>query len=117
MQLTDAQFRLLGDAAARGDIEILRGEDASEATLRSLARRHLAELVYEPIGLRRVVTAARINTAGWLAWSREADRRDEAERIAAIVAGPARVEPDPFAVYASTAEARLAARIDAAFAV
>lgn len=116
-QLTDAQYRILDEAAARGDAEILRGEDASEKTLRSLAARHLATLVTEMTGRRTVVVGARVSTPGWLAWSAERDRRAEAARVAARAAGPIPATADPFAAYANSPQARREAAIDAAFAI
>lgn len=116
-QLTDAQFRVLADAATRGDTEILRGEDCTEATLRALARQHYATLQYTMVGRRKVVTSALVTRAGWLAWSDETDRRAEAARVAARAAIPAPAVTDPFAPYVNSAQARRDAFIDAAFAI
>lgn len=114
-KLTDTQYTALDTAARRGDTHIYRDQDATEATLRALASKHLAELVHELRGARKVVTAARITRYGWLTWSEEADRRAGAQRAADRARVAAVSTLDPFAVYANSPEARFAAQVDAAF--
>lgn len=100
-RLTDPQYAAIDAAAERGDSELLRGEDVTEATLRSLARKRYARLEIRKVGLRPVVVSAHLNAAGWAAYRAERDRREvEAERVAALAAVPTpRVEVDPFAVH------------------
>src|SRR5262249_49842411 len=47
MTITDAQYRILAEAAARSASTIVRGEHASERTLRSMAKRRIGTLVYQ----------------------------------------------------------------------
>jgi hypothetical protein len=117
MQLTDAQYRLLDEAAARGDNEIARGVDANERTLRSMAAHRVGILVHQQLGRRKVVTGLTVTTAGWRVYGEEARRREEAARIAANARGARLTESDPFAVHAQSAQARREAAIDAAFAI
>jgi hypothetical protein len=116
MKLTDAQFRLLDEAAARGDDEIAR-EYAQERTLRSMAAHRVGILVHQQLGRRKVVTGLTVTNAGWRVYGEEARRREEAARIEANARGARLTEPDPFAVHTQSAQARLEAAIDAAFAI
>lgn len=117
MKLTEAQFRILAQAAAEGTNVIERGADATEATLRSLAARHIGTLQYTQVGLRKVVCGLYVTTAGWLVYSDEARRRDAAERVEANARGTRSRQADPFAVHTQSAQARREAWIDAAFAI
>lgn len=119
MKLTDPQFEILAAAAARGDNLIVRGEHADERTLRSLAARHIGTLRYERIGARKVVSGLYVTFNGWMVYTDEARRRDQAAEVArnARPAAPARREVDPFAVHTQCAQALREAAIDAAFAI
>lgn len=116
-KLTEAQFEILAAAAARGDDMIRRGEDATEATLRSLAARHIGDLRYEQVGRRRIVTGLEVTFAGWLVYSREANEREQAARTEANARGTRAAAADPFAAHTATLQARREAAIDAAFAL
>jgi hypothetical protein len=120
MKLTDPQFEILAAAAARGDNELVRGEHADERTLRSLAARHIGTLRYERVGARKVVTSLYVTFNGWMVYTEEARRRDQAaevERNARPQTVPARREVDPFVVHTQCAQALREAAIDAAFAI
>jgi len=73
--LTDPQYKAMAAAIERGDNEILRGEDATVSTLRSLARKHLVALEYQTSGLRKVIVSGRITRGGLNAWHLEHGRR------------------------------------------
>jgi hypothetical protein len=116
MKLTEAQFRILAQAAAEGTNVIERGADATEGTLRSLAARHIGRLEYQHIGARKVVAGLYVTVNGWLIWSEESRRRDTEQRTADNAR--IRTQPaDPFAVHTQSAQARREAMIDAAFAI
>lgn len=120
MKLTDPQFEILAAAATRGDNEIRRGEHADERTLRSLAARHIGTLRYERIGARKVVSGLYVTFNGWMVYTDEARRRDQAaevERNARPCQSAQRREVDPFAVHTQCAQALREAAIDAAFAI
>lgn len=111
---TDPQYAVLDAAERRGDGEVLRFEDASVSTLRSLARKHLVTLEHHMRGARKVVVSAHITPHGREALAAEREHRAAEARRAALTR-PQPVQIDPFAVTANTAEAQLFARIDAAF--
>jgi hypothetical protein len=119
MKLTDPQFEILAQAAAEGTNVIERGADADERTLRSLAARHIGTLQYERVGARKVVTGLYVTFNGWMVYTDEARRRDQAAEVernarpTAITQQPA----DPFAVHTRCAQALQEAAIDAAFAI
>lgn len=113
MQLTDTQYEILTAAAVRGDNEILRGEDATESTLRSLAARNVGNLLTMMVGRRKVVIGLCVTRAGWIIWDREADKRGH-NRTSPT---PVRTTDttDPFAVFTNTREHELNNMIDNAF--
>jgi hypothetical protein len=120
MKLTDPQFEILAQAAAEGTNVIERGADADERTLRSLAARHIGTLQYERVGARKVVTGLYVTVNGWMVYTEEARRRDQAAEVErnARPATPAQhPAADPFAVHTRCAQALRETAIDAAFAI
>lgn len=120
MKLTDPQFEILAAAASRGDNVLVRGEHADERTLRSLAARHIGTLRYERIGARKVVAGLYVTFNGWMVYTDEARRREQAARVernARSCPSAQRPVSDPFAVHTQCAQALREAAIDAAFAI
>ena len=117
-RLSDAQYAALDAAAHRGDTHIYAGQDATDATMRALAKQGYGTLEYGDPNRPYRPTALRISNAGKMARSDEADLRAATAARKALdarlAASPA--IDDALAPFVDRRQAAFDARVDAAFA-